>query len=284
MQFKSVSRVAQELSAPQPTISRSLAHLREHFKDPLFVATRSGMEPTPHALSIMPTVQKIVELLQSHIAHNDLFRPERSRRQFAIAASDTGHLLLLPKLINLLADIAPNVTLDAAQLSEKDLIRQLETGEVDIAFGGFPNLYANVKEQRLFSEHYVCFARMGHPTIKESLSAKQFLDCDHIIISAHGMGHVHRRVEKELIEYVGKDKVKLTLHSFQLGALIAEQVDALLTVPSQVAHALGKRSNLKEFTPPLELPGFEVKQYWHERFDKDPANKWLRSILYKVYH
>jgi hypothetical protein len=29
--------------------------------------------------------------------------------------------------------------------------------------------------------------------------------------------------------------------------------------------------------PPVELPGFAVKQYWHERFNQDAANVWLRS-------
>src|SRR3546814_2304720 len=32
-------------------------------------------------------------------------------------------------------------------------------------------------------------------------------------------------------------------------------------------------------TPPLDLPTIEVKQYWHERFDHDPGNMWLRSLI-----
>src|SRR3546814_17616732 len=32
-------------------------------------------------------------------------------------------------------------------------------------------------------------------------------------------------------------------------------------------------------TPPLDLPTIEVKKYWHERFDHDPGNMWLRSII-----
>src|SRR3546814_10662944 len=32
-------------------------------------------------------------------------------------------------------------------------------------------------------------------------------------------------------------------------------------------------------TPPLDLPTSEVKQYWHERFDHDPGNMWLRLLI-----
>ncbi len=30
---------------------------------------------------------------------------------------------------------------------------------------------------------------------------------------------------------------------------------------------------------PIKLPEFEIAQYWHERFDRDPGNQWLRSIV-----
>src|SRR3546814_20045538 len=48
-QHRNVSVAARLLAVPQPTLSRWLGQLRQHFDDPLFVRTRSGMEPTPFA-------------------------------------------------------------------------------------------------------------------------------------------------------------------------------------------------------------------------------------------
>jgi hypothetical protein len=31
------------------------------------------------------------------------------------------------------------------------------------------------------------------------------------------------------------------------------------------------------------LPGFEVKQYWHERFHNDPGNQWLRHTIASLF-
>jgi DNA-binding transcriptional LysR family regulator len=45
---RSVSQTAENLELSQSTVSMSLARLRKHFNDPLFVRTSSGMEPTPH--------------------------------------------------------------------------------------------------------------------------------------------------------------------------------------------------------------------------------------------
>jgi DNA-binding transcriptional LysR family regulator len=30
---------------------------------------------------------------------------------------------------------------------------------------------------------------------------------------------------------------------------------------------------------PLALPEFEIALYWHDRYHRDPANKWLRDLI-----
>lgn len=44
---RSVSRVAQQMSLSQPTVTRALAEIEGIFGQPLFVRHRSGLEPTP---------------------------------------------------------------------------------------------------------------------------------------------------------------------------------------------------------------------------------------------
>ncbi len=49
---RSVSQAAENLELSQSAVSMSLARLRKHFKDPLFVRTPDGMEPTPQMTRI----------------------------------------------------------------------------------------------------------------------------------------------------------------------------------------------------------------------------------------
>jgi hypothetical protein len=62
-----------------------------------------------------------------------------------------------------------------------------------------------------------------------------------------------------------------------------ERTDLVLTVPSVVAELLAQRASFRILSPPLPLPGFEVKQYWHERFHSDPGNQWLRHAIASLF-
>src|SRR3546814_5039588 len=75
------------------------------------------------------------------------FDPLTSDRDFHIAASDVGHLLVLPRMLEWVREMAPNVRFKAVPLGGEKLIARLETGEVDVAIGSFPALYAGVVEQ-----------------------------------------------------------------------------------------------------------------------------------------
>jgi hypothetical protein len=52
--------------------------------------------------------------------------------------------------------------------------------------------------------------------------------------------------------------------------------DLLLTAPARMAVYFKSRCRLAVVATPMVLPKFLVKQYWHERFQRDPGNEWLR--------
>src|SRR3546814_9930222 len=60
MRTKSVSLAAETLDVPQPTLSRYLKQLRDHFGNQLFVRTRTGLEPTrseEHTSELQPLMR-----------------------------------------------------------------------------------------------------------------------------------------------------------------------------------------------------------------------------------
>jgi len=34
---------------------------------------------------------------------------------------------------------------------------------------------------------------------------------------------------------------------------------------------------------PIEIPKFQVKQHWHERFHHDPGTRWLRRLVADLF-
>ncbi|MCF5705388.1 LysR family transcriptional regulator [Pseudomonas syringae] len=65
---RGVTRAAQRLNIKQPAVSNTLAKLRIHFQDPLFIRHARGLTPTPKANEIMqgltPALMKIQEVLR----------------------------------------------------------------------------------------------------------------------------------------------------------------------------------------------------------------------------
>jgi hypothetical protein len=33
----------------------------------------------------------------------------------------------------------------------------------------------------------------------------------------------------------------------------------------------------------VQLPSFQVKQHWHERYHADASNRWLRQVVAKLF-
>ncbi|MGI0133908.1 MAG: hypothetical protein ACREBW_02995, partial [Candidatus Micrarchaeaceae archaeon] len=40
---------------------------------------------------------------------------------------------------------------------------------------------------------------------------------------------------------------------------------------------------LKYMPPPIKLPTYNVSLFWHERFDRDVGNQWLRAMYIKLF-
>ncbi len=274
-----LSLVAEDLGQTQPSVSRVLGHLREHFADPLFVRTRDGMKPTPHAKEIAPCIDQMLNLYYSRLSQKKHFDPKRSRRTVRIAASEIGHAMLFPELINEIDALGSAIRLEAVPLGLQSLLYELETGGADIAVGAFPKLFACIHERPLFREHYVCLVRPDKLNAKERITIKQYEESNHILVSTRGFGHAHEEVEKALLNICPAEKLRVVSHSFFVAALLAERSGYIATLPSRLIQVLGGNHNLRAAPAPMELPTFLAKVYWHERYHQEPSNQWIRRII-----
>ncbi|WP_317152142.1 LysR family transcriptional regulator [Sphingopyxis indica] len=118
---KSVSLAAETLEMPQPTVSRYLKQLRDHFDNQLFVRTRVGLEPTSLAITAAPAVAQALELYRTRLSGALEFDPKTADRDFHLAASDIGHLLILPRLVEWAKQEAPGVRFKAVPLGGEKL-------------------------------------------------------------------------------------------------------------------------------------------------------------------
>jgi DNA-binding transcriptional LysR family regulator len=277
---RSVSHAAENLDLSQSAISMSLAKLREHFRDPLFVRTSTGMEPTPHATELINILKKAEDLLQMALEHHVVFEPAVSDRMFHICSRDIGQLRLLPQLMKRLRELAPSVRIEIRNISE-NTAKLLESGEVDLAVGFIAPMGAGFCQQTLFKERYVCALSSNHPRIRNELTLQQFQDETHLLVTTSGTGHVV--VERAMMTKGIRRKVGLRVPSFLGVDAIIANTDFLMLLPEQMGFIMAKTGNIRLFQLPFTAPTYRVMQHWHERYSRDPANKWLRGVVAEVF-
>ncbi len=275
---KNLRKASEELGISQAAMSRGLAKLRRAFDDPLFVSTARGVEPTPRAHASVAPVSQIVELAAERLLPAPPFDPETSDRQFSIAASDVGELVLIPELMRICA-AWPGLRFNAQRLSIKTLPEELKSGAVDVAVGAFPALENAIHCRRLYTENYVCLVRAGNPLLSRPLTREAFLAASHVVVSATVLGHIHGLVEQALLNLLPPASVKLTSPSFLLSAMIASETDCVLIAPTALAGFMRGRCGLEEIPCPLDIEPFDVVMYWHDRVHHDPAHRWLRALI-----
>jgi DNA-binding transcriptional LysR family regulator len=277
---QSVSRAAMNLGMEQASASIVLNKLRRHFDDPLFCRTSMGMEPTPRAIAIYPDLLEILQRIEKARGASDVFIPQEARREFRLCMTDISEIVLLPKLINHIQQIAPGLVIDADKISLESH-RRLEAGDLDLAVGFTPDLEAGFYQQALFSQDFVCLAALNHPRVHGKLTRKAFSAEGHIQVSSSFTGHsiVDRVFHKNNVER----RVVLRLQSFLGVARIVAQTEFLVIVPRQLGHALALQERVQLLETPIPLPSYKVKQHWHERFNADPGNRWLRKTMMSLF-
>jgi DNA-binding transcriptional LysR family regulator len=277
---RNLSKVAEQMNLTQPAVSLALGRLRQHFGDPLFVRVGAAMEPTPVAEQLHPLAVHAIAQLEALLAFQPAFDPARDVRNFRIAMTDVGQVVILPRLLNALTEAAPHITMDVSQVSPEtaDL---LQRGLLDLALGSLPDQEGRFVQQPVFRESFSCLVRQDHPRIGNTVSARQYQAEQHVIVETSGTGHAaidKALVRKGLVRQVG---VRIP-HFIGLPAIVGN-TDLLATLPSRAAHLLAQGSNVRVLALPVQIPGYPVRQQWHERMQHDPGHKWLRQLMVALF-
>jgi DNA-binding transcriptional LysR family regulator len=258
-------------------MSHALARLREIFDDPLLVRTQRGLAPTPRAEALAGPIAAALDELQRAVAVGDDFDPRSSTITFCLAASDYSETALLPGLIERLATRAPGVGLDVRPLGEVP-VASLESGRIDgVVRPAFMEVPESMYRQPLFEDDFVCIARKGHPWIDGALSMEAFLRARHAVTTMRPGSRA--ALDDVLAAQGARRRVALRVPHFLVAPLAVAHSDLIATVARRVAAAVAGPLGLQVLPHPCPPPPFGIVQIWHERTQRSPAHRWLRSLL-----
>lgn len=276
-----VSIVAEKLGQTQPAISNALNRLRKLLGDELFLRTSKGMEPTSLAVQLAEPIAYALSAIHSTLNQQALFDPEKTNRTFTIGMTDIGEIYFLPRLMDALSGVAPNISINTVRNTAINLKDGMEVGHVDIAVGLLPQLKAGFFQQRLFEQKYVCLLRKGHPLDKKRMTIKEFTQAEHVVVVSPGTGHA--KVDESIERKGIRRNIRLTVPHFVAVGHILSTTDMVATVPERYARQCLAPFNLRFMEHPVALPETGINVFWHAKFHKEPGNQWMRRLIFNLF-
>ncbi len=278
---RSVSITAEKLGISQPGVSNALKRLRVVLKDELFVRTSRGMEPTPFAMHLSEPMAYGLNAIQSALFNRDSFDPLTSTRTFHLGMTDIGEMYFMPPLMEALSRLAPGIQISTLRTSGVNLREAMESGSVDLALGLLPHLQAGFFQRRLFKHTYVCLFRRNHPVATSPMTLEQFSSLEHVRVVAANTGH---GAVDALMDTLGiRRQMRLEVPHFIAVGHILQSTDLIATVPLRFAERCIEPFGLVSSPHPVDLPEIAINLFWHGRFNRDPANMWLRRLMVKLF-
>ena len=277
---KHVTRTGVRLHLSQPAISHSLNKLRVLLDDPLLI--RQGNEVVLSALAqnLQAPLKEILGQIETLLGQSIDFVPADSQRTFRIAMSDYGAAIVLPKLLVQLRSQAPDTSLVVIQDSRQGMLEQVGQGRIDLAIGVFPALGADICTEVLFEETFTCLLNRRSLPENGVLDLDSYLARPHLLVSMDG--NTRGEVDNVLRARGLKRRVAVNVPHWGTAPGMIADTDLILTVATRTLTNVPFGDTLVAMAPPLTVAPFNYVQAWHNRFNQDPAHRWLRELVKQV--
>lgn len=283
------------LNLTQSAVSHALTRLRELVGDELFMRTGKGMVPTGRATAMAPSLRDSLRRIESTLGAEP-FAPERSTRQFVIAANDHLTAVIVAPLSGALRKAAPGVNLVVRPSTRLDLAEQIDLGRIDLAIGIFAQVPPRLNARTLMAQGESVLMRKGHPAARRKLVLADFARYPLLTVSVGGQeeGAVDgfilerglarqsemfdRHALEDALATIGQvPRLRVTVpHSLALPALLRDS-DMISIVPASLARALAAAGELLVRQPPYRAGTATLRAVWHRRNEHDAAHGWLRD-------
>lgn len=278
LSLRSVTAAASRVHITQPSMSGSLARLREHFDDPLLVQVGRKMELTPLSELILEPVREALEKIEAALSIRPQFDPTSARRHFQICASESTVLTLLAEVIHRAEELAPGVTIELLPADPGQIEDRLNRRELDFAFIAEHLTTGEHPSCLVIHDTFLCMVWSGNRRVRKHLSLEQYLAMGHAV-TRYGFDR-RPGFEQYTLQRLGvQRRVELsTTTPALLGPLIVG-TQRIATVPERLALKQKQFLPLKLFKPPLDLPPLRIVAQWHKTREGDGATRWLRDLI-----
>lgn len=280
MHERHVTRAAEKMHLSQPALSHALKRLRELLDDPLLIRTEHGMQPTPRALALLPTVQQALALLEEGLSPPERFAPADSTRRFNLATTDYFEEVMYPTFLSQLLTYAPGISFSIELITPDVLSEGLEQRHIDMVVGldSQASLPAGVMQTPWMREELVCLAASHNDRFGGALALQEFAQQRHVEL-ADISGLRPSNIDNCLIQHGLTRRVISKNLNYIAAARVVALTDAIMTLPRQMAERFLPMLPVRLVEPPSELPALAMTLIQHTLYANEPSIAWLHQQL-----
>lgn len=271
---QNVTRAAERLHLSQPSVSVQLRKLRQIFSDPLLSPAPGGMLATTRAQALLPPLRAALAEMRRVLEPRHSFDPATVQLTWQVAAADYAEYAILMPMLGHLRKAAPGIRIAVREAAHSRMIKQLESGAIDLGLLAIESAPERLHHRILFKEHYVLVARRRHPALGGKLTIDTLCQLEYVVVSTDGGGF--RGVTDTVLEGKGRTRrVILSVPHFLFVPEVVARTDLVAMLPSRLVK--DRSNHIQVVVPPLPIPSYEMAMIWHERSHLDPAHMWLRE-------
>ncbi|TYL51741.1 LysR family transcriptional regulator [Nocardioides sp. BGMRC 2183] len=273
---RNVSRAARRLGVSQSAASGALARLRRHYSDELLVRQGNTYEPTPLALRLQPMVRAAVDATRTVTTAAAGFDPSTSTREFQVATTEYGQVLLGSALLDEIGRQAPGVRLTIRWPTNAAGISSDWLAGLDGWLGPRESL-PEMASSGLMTDRWVCVIDAAHPTIHDHLTIE---DVEHHrwVIPTRPRDH-DLPWRQRLFAYGVELPIAVSTESFAAVPFLVAGTTQVGVVQERLARRLAPVTGVRILGCPWKMVPLSLTLWWHPNRKHDPAHAWLRELV-----
>ena len=281
---ESVTRMGEHLGITQPAASRVMTRLRQAFADPLLVRTSKGYVLTPRALALKQTTSDaLAKANQVFFATG--FDPHSSSRQFRVASTDYGSIVVLNGVLRSIATQGKTLGIHIEPWKEQTL-QDLESGALDLALYADDPVPGDFHTRDLFRETYGVLLSKTHPLAQQTDVSARLRPPDLAefpqIVATYPAGR-QTEVDDVLAQLGQKSSSsQMAVPYFLAAPWLLKDTDFVMLCPQRAAQALAEHPAMTWRGLASKACDFTYRMVWHERAHKDAGLTWLRELILKT--
>lgn len=279
----SVTRTAEIMGQPQPTISLSLRKLRETFNDPLLVRNGNRLIATDRGRELLVSVSRILKDLDQELSPPESFDPRQGQHHFKLLMANCFGPSFLPLIMQRIREQAPEAIVDVCPMPAYEHVAPLVAeGVADIALGNWPQPPDKLRTVPLFASDMVCLVHGKHPLAAcRQLTAAQYLAAHHLSLTPSG-NLAKSPIDGRLGELKLSRSIAASVPDYASVPHVLAQTDLVFTTSRHFAEEIATLVPLSVVELPEEFGSLTFYALWHVRNHRSPSHQWLRGLIRNV--